>query len=57
MQHQKWFTGSLRLSLRVDTGTYIYVTITDGYQTPAGVEAHTSLLENRVLTVSHCKMR
>lgn len=41
MQHQKWFTGSLRLSLRVDTGTYIYVTITDGYQTPAGVEAHT----------------
>lgn len=41
MQHQKWFTGSLRLSLRVDTGTYIYVTITDGYQTPAEVEAHT----------------
>lgn len=42
MQHQTWFTGSLRLSLRVDTGTYIYVTITaDGYQTPAGLEAHT----------------
>lgn len=42
MQHQTWFTGSLRLSLRVDTGTCIYVTITaDGDQTPAGVEAHT----------------